>query len=611
MFNLEEIKDPKFLQTLSMKELKILCKEIREFLIAHISKTGGHLSSNLGDVELIVALLYVFNDDADKFIFDVGHQSYTYKILTGRAKDFDTLRQYNGLSGFINYDESKYDHFESGHSSTSISALAGFLIAKQNGEPINDTIAIIGDAAISNGEAFEGLNFISTFKNSNPVIILNDNKMGISKTVGATSAIFNMMRRSKIYHAIKAVLCFIFPKFITHGFHQLKRGIKGFFQHDNIFEDMNLDYYGPYDGNNIRECIKVLERAKYAKTPSVVHLYTKKGLGYKYSEEDEIGKYHGVGPFNIETGKELKVFKENEFSYSEIAARTLLELKPGKNIVCVTPAMIIGSRLKDLQKKYPNSVYDVGIAEEHAATMCASLALNNQRPILFMYSTFAQRAYDQILNDISRRKLPVTICIDRAGIVSGDGSTHQGIYDIAMFMSMPNMIICQGKDLRETEALLKYITTINYPSVIRFPKRCEIISDTTYDIIDFSWEVLKESSKNVVISYGNDILNILDLVNNNNLDLEVTNARFISPLDVEYLNTIKGRRVLVYEQVCENGGLYSALCSINEKNKFGLSIIQMAIPQSALVPHGDVLNIKKLYNLDNDSLLKELKKLCD
>ena len=611
MFNLEEIKDPKFLKTLSMKELKILCKEIREFLIEHISKTGGHLSSNLGDVELTVALLYVFNDDADKFIFDVGHQSYTYKILTGRAKDFSTLRKYDGLSGFINYDESSYDHFESGHSSTSISALSGFLIAKEKGENIHDTIAIIGDASISNGEAFEGLNFISTFKNEHPVIILNDNKMGISKTVGATSAIFDVMRRSKVYHGLKAALCFILPKPITHWFHQVKRGMKAFFQHDNYFEDMNLDYYGPYDGNNIRECIKVLERAKEAKTPSVVHLYTKKGLGYKFSEEDETGKYHGVGPFDIETGKELKVWKENEFSYSELVARTLKDIKCNKNKICVTPAMIIGSRLKDLQKEFPHSIYDVGIAEEHAATMCASLALNNQKPILFMYSTFAQRAYDQILNDISRRKLPVTICIDRAGIVPGDGSTHQGIYDVAMFLSMPNMIICQGKNLRETEGLLKYIANINYPSVIRFPKRTEILGQDLVEINDMKWEILKKSNKNAVISYSDDILNILDLVEKNNLDLEVTNARFINPLDEEYLESIKGRKVLVYEQVCQNGGLYSQICSLNEKKNLNLTIIQMAIPQSAFVPHGDIENIKKLYRLDDESLLKELKKLCD
>jgi 1-deoxy-D-xylulose-5-phosphate synthase len=228
-----------------------------------------------------------------------------------------------------------------------------------------------------------------------------------------------------------------------------------------------------------------------------------------------------------------------------------------------------------------------------------------------MYSTFAQRAYDQILNDISRRKLPVTICIDRAGIVPGDGSTHQGIYDVAMFLSMPNMIICQGKNLRETEGLLKYIANINYPSVIRFPKRTEILGQDLVEINDMKWEILKKSNKNVVISYSNDILNILDLVEKNNLDLEVTNARFINPLDEEYLESIKGRKVLVYEQVCQNGGLYSQICSLNEKKNLNLTIIQMAIPQSAFVPHGDIENIKKLYRLDDESLLKELKKLCD
>ncbi len=608
MFDLLSIKDPSFLRNLSMKELKILCSEIREFLIENVSKTGGHLSSNLGIVELTVALLYVFNDENDKFIFDVGHQSYTYKILTGRASEFVNLRKYEGLSGFINYDEGKYDVFESGHSSTSISALAGFLIAKENGEKINDCIAIIGDASISNGEAFEGLNFLSTFNKERPIVILNDNQMAISKMVGGTSHTFEMLRRSKLYHGLKATLSFIFPKFITNWFHKVKRGLKAFFQHDNYFEDLNLDYFGPYDGNNLKECIRVLERAKNAKEPLIIHLYTKKGLGYKPAEEDTEGKFHGVSPFDIKTGKSLKVWRENEISYSECVSRCVNSLECDKKIVCVTPAMIVGSRLKKLKEKFPHSIYDVGIAEEHAATMCASLALNNQRPILFMYSTFAQRAYDQILNDISRRKLPVTICIDRAGIVSGDGSTHQGIYDIAMFLSMPNMIICQGKDLRETEGLLKYITTINYPSVIRFPKKSDILGSDEVTINDFKWEVLKKG-ENVVISYGPDILEILKLVNDNNLNVEVVNARFINPIDEAYLNSIKGKKVLVYEQVCENGGLFSQIVAFNEKFKLNLDILHMAVPQSALVPCGDVASIKKLYNLDNDSILKELKKL--
>ena len=611
MYDLFSIKDPSFLKDMSIKELKSLCQDIRQFLIENVSKTGGHLSSNLGIVEITVALLYVFNNEYDKFIFDVGHQSYTYKILTGRAKEFVNLRKYNGLSGFINYDESKYDHFESGHSSTSISALSGFLIAKQNGEKINDCIAIIGDASISNGEAFEGLNFISTFEKERPIIILNDNQMGISKTVGGTSHTFELLRRSKLYHGLKAALCFIFPKFITNWFHRVKKGLKAFFQHDNYFEDLNLDYFGPYNGNNLSECIRVFERAKKAKEPVIIHLYTKKGYGYKFAEEDEVGKFHGVSPFDIETGKSLKVWKENEISYSENIARTIEELKCNKNIVCVTPAMIVGSRLKKLKEKFPNSIYDVGISEEHAATMCASLALNNQKPILFMYSTFAQRAYDQILNDISRRKLDVTICIDRAGIVSGDGSTHQGIYDVAMFLSMPNMIICQGKNLEESSALLKYITTINYPSVLRFPKKSEIKSDNVITIDNFNWEILRESNKNIVISYGDDILNILKVVNDNNLDLKVVNARFINPLDTDFLQSIKGKKVLVYEQVCENGGLFSQISSYSEKNCLNLAILHMAIPQNALIPCGDVDSIKKLYNLDDDSILKELRKLCD
>lgn len=610
MFDLLSIKDPKFLKTLSKKELKELCKDIRTFLIENISKTGGHLASNLGDVELTVAIMYVFNDNYDKILFDVGHQSYTYKILTGRAKDFVNLRKYNGLSGFINYDESKYDVWESGHSSTSISAVSGFLIAKHNGEKINDVVAVIGDASISNGEAFEGLNFLSTFEKDNPIIILNDNKMGISKTVGGTSKIFDVMRGSNFYRGFKAALTFILPKAFTRWFHQVKRGIKAFFQHDNYFEDLNLDYYGPYNGNNLKECIRLLERVKGGKKPTVVHVYTKKGYGYKPAEEDIDGKFHGIGPFDIETGKALKVWKENEESYSEAVAQAMSKLVTNKKIVCITPAMILGSRLKHLQQEHPNTIYDVGIAEEHAASMCAALALNNQKPVLFMYSTFAQRAYDQILNDISRRKLDVTILIDRAGLVSEDGSTHQGVYDIAMFNSMPNMIICQGKDLAETKSLLNYIGKINYPSVLRFPKRSEILNDNEIEISDMKWEILNEGNKGIVISYGYDILNILNIVKNNNLDIEVVNARFIRPIDFEYLQTIKNRKVLVYEQVVENGGLHSLIAQYNNNNNLNIELHQMAIPQNAYISHGSVKELKKEFNLDDDSILEELKKIC-
>ncbi len=610
MFNLLEIKDPKFLKDLSIKELRILCDEIREFILKYVSKNGGHLSSNLGDVELVVGMLYVFNDEADKFIFDVGHQAYTYKILTGRAKDFVNLRKKDGLSGFINYDESKYDVWESGHSSTSISAMAGFLIAKNSGENINNVVTLIGDASISNGEAFEGLNFISTLKENHPIIILNDNGMSISKLVGGTSKTFEALRRSKFYHGIKTGLNFIFPKCITTKFHKVKRGLKAFFQADNYFEDLNLDYFGPYNGNDIRYVIKSLERVKSTKGPVIVHFTTKKGKGYEKAENDEVGSYHGISSFNLETGEKNKVWKKDEHSYSDAVASKIIDLNIDKNIVCVTPAMIVGSRLKKLKEKYPNSIYDVGIAEEHAASMCASLALNNQKPILFMYSTFAQRAYDQILNDISRRKLDVLICIDRAGFVPEDGSTHQGIYDVAMFNSMPNMIISEGKNLEETRALLEYLASINFPAVLRFPKKSEILTDTNLVIEDFSWEVLKKG-KNVVISYSYDVLNILSIVNEHDLDIEVVNARFINPIDYNYLITLENKNVLVYEEVVENNSLYSLINNFFRDKNMNVNLRHMSIPQNAYVDLGTIDELKKEFYLDNESILEELIKLCD
>jgi 1-deoxy-D-xylulose-5-phosphate synthase len=342
-----------------------------------------------------------------------------------------------------------------------------------------------------------------------------------------------------------------------------------------------------------------------------VHLYTKKGKGYSFAENDIEGKYHGVGPFDKNTGKPLKKYEEDEFSYSEFMASSINDIKLDKKIVCVTPAMIVGSRLKHLKEKHPNVIFDVGIAEEHAATMCASLALNNQKPFLFMYSTFAQRAYDQILNDISRRKLPVTICIDRAGFVSGDGSTHQGIYDVAMFTSMPNMIICQGKTLEESKELIKYIATLNYPSVIRFPKANEFIEGEAKEITDMRWEIIKKSDKNVVITYGTSVIRILDIINKYNLDVELVNARFISPIDEAFIHTLKNKKVLVYEEVVENGSLASLISTYSAKNNLNINLTQMDVPQGALVPFGDLNNIRKMYRLDDDSILEEIRNICD
>ncbi len=607
--DLYSIENPEFLQKLNNKELKKLCQEIREFLIEHISKTGGHLGSNLGIVELTVGLHYVFNNENDKLLFDVGHQAYVHKILTGRAKDFDSLRQTNGLSGFVNYDESKYDVWESGHSSNSISALAGFLIAKKEGAPINDVISIIGDSSIANGMAFEGLNFVTTLEGQRPIVILNDNKMGISKSVGATSKLFNVMRSSKFYRLVKKILVTINPPFIVRKFHQIKRGLKSFFQADNMFEDIGFDYYGPYDGNDIKTVIKILSRAKKSKKPCLVHLITQKGKGYDFAEDDEKGTYHGIGPFDIKTGKTLKVYQENEYSYSEIVAQALIEVKKQENISIINPATMVGNRLNKFQKVYPQSIYDVGIAEEHAATMAGALALCNKKVALLIYSTFAQRAYDQILNDIARRNTPVVIGLDRAGLVAEDGSTHQGIYDVAFLNAMPNINIAMGKNIAQTSALIKYAFKLDCPIAIRYPKKNEILLNEE-DISSKDWEIISKGNGKTVISYGYDVLRISNLNDKYNLNLTIINAIFIKPYDKNMLNYLisLNKDIYVIEQVVKSGSLGESISSYLYENDFNNKLYLLSIPTDSYVPQGDIDYLLKLYHLDDESLLKELSK---
>ena len=535
MFDLENITDPSFVKDLSIKELKILAKEIREFLINNISKTGGHLSSNLGVVELTIALYYVFDPEKDKFLFDVGHQSYVHKILTGRAKEFNTLRQYGGLSGYISRSESKYDIWESGHSSTSISAMAGMLTNAKDDEKI---LTVIGDSSITNGIAIEGLNYIGEKADKRAIIILNDNKMGISKSVGAFTKMFSRMRGSRFYRGLKAFLIRILPKIIVRMFHRLKRSFKALIQHDNMLEDMGFDYYGPDDGNDLKTLIRLFERIKtHTNSPVVLHLNTIKGKGYKNSETDTEGDYHGVNPFDPETGMVLN--KDNDVSYSEAVSKYLISKRKTEEFLVITPAMISGSKLANFKKEYPNDIIDVGIAEEHAAIMGAGAVLSNKKIVLLMYSTFAQRAFDEYLNDIARQDLPVIIGIDRAGIVGEDGPTHQGIYDVAMFSLMPNVIITMPRNQQQLIGLFNYAFEVKHPIVIRYPRLKEESCDLDMNFkTDLKWELLTKGNKINLVGYGPDIERINNIVKSNNIDANVIDAKSIKPLDNDMLSNI-------------------------------------------------------------------------
>ena len=502
MFNLLEIKDPTFIKKLNMKELEVLATEIREFIIENVRVTGGHLASNLGVVEITIAMHYVFDSPNDMFLFDVGHQSYVHKILTGRAKDFVNLRKLNGISGYISKDESIHDIWESGHSSTSISAQAGLMEALEHHQTSGRVISLIGDSSIANGVAFEGLNFLGQYQDKNPIIILNDNKMGINKSVGAMNLFLNRLRGSKGWRKVNGASQKIFPNWFMSFLHKTKRAFKAFVQQDNIFEDLGFDYYGPYEGNKIAGLIKVLQCAKQNHSPCIIHLITRKGQGYKPAEED-MTLYHGIDGMNNNN--------LDNISYTEIVANKLLELKGEMDFKLISPAMISSSKLTKFKETYPTDCIDVGIAEEHAAVMAAGMALGNLKAVLMMYSTFAQRSFDYLLNDISRQNLDVFLLLDRAGVVGKDGPTHQGIYDIAMLSLMPNIKIMMGRNAGEVKGLITYGMKQKGPIALRYPKLSTIDQEEVL-ILDEKWEVIKEGSKGYIISYGPDLDRILNII---------------------------------------------------------------------------------------------------
>lgn len=606
MFDLYSIKDPSFIKDLSVKELKELADEIREFLIEHISKTGGHLSSNLGVVEITIAMYYVFDVNECEFLFDVGHQSYVHKILTGRAKEFDHLRQYGGISGYISRDESKYDVWESGHSSTSISAASGLLLSNNEKKPV----VLIGDSSITNGVAFEGLNFLGQIKGGMmPIIILNDNKMGISRSVGALTKVFQNFRGTKFVRHSKNFMQKIFPNFLVSYGHRVKSSIKGFFQHDNMFESMGFDYYGPYYGNKIEVLIKLFRRVQNSKSPVVLHLLTQKGRGYKPSEEDTAGSFHGVPPFDIETGKPLNNH-EGMISYSLGVAEYLTHKRKEHEFYVITPAMKTGAQLDGFSKEFPSSLIDVGIAEEHAAVMSCGIALNNKDVVLLMYSTFAQRAYDEFLNDMCRQDLKVIIGIDRAGIVGEDGVTHQGLYDVSMFMAMPNIIVTMPRSLQEAVGLFNYAFNQNHPFVIRYPRLNVKKEEIDYNYVcNLSWDILKEGKKKIAIGYGDDINRILAIVNENKLDVMVVDAKCIKPIDEVLLHKLfkLNADIVVFEQIVASGTLYHKILEFKETNNYKSKVIKHSFDCDAKIPHGKISDIFDHFDLSDEALLKVLK----
>ncbi len=612
--NLYDITGPEFLKGMSLQELEELCGTIRNFLIESISRTGGHLASNLGVVELTVALHYVFNSPEDKLFFDVGHQCYTHKILTGRASQFNTLRQYEGLSGFEKRKESVHDVWEAGHSSTSLSAALGMAVARDLTHQDYCVVPVIGDGALSSGMALEALNQIGSEK-KNMIIIFNDNNMSISRNVGAMKDNFSRLRASRTYTGIKEnvkrnLRTNDFGEAIYSGLKIFKDAVKEAVINGGIFEEFGLDYIGPVDGHNLTDLIRVMEAEKNHEGPIVIHVITKKGKGYAPCENDIEGYWHGVGPFNIKTGRPLASASANTVPWAAVMADELTVLaEENEKITAVCPAMITGSSLRKFYAKYPDRSFDCGIAEEHAATFCAGLAISGMRPYLSIYSSFLQRAYDQINHDVCRMDLPVVFGIDHAGIVGEDGETHQGVFDIGILEPLPNLIIAQPCDANEARSLLYSAFAQNHPYAIRYPKgMVSIEGRKERELIETGTWTIENDSPNhrtVILTYGSDYCRILEKVQVNNLPYAVVNCRFLKPIDEAMVERLarEGKNLLIYETDLKCGGLGDRVLSLlNEKN-LSCKVQRIGIPD-IYIEQGSSRQLRRKLGIDTETVLK-------
>ena len=615
MNRIENITSPGFLKDLSNEELENLGKDIRDFIIENVSETGGHLSSNLGITDLTIAMLKVFDINKDKIIFDVGHQTYAYKILTGRAKMFKNLRKLGGLNGFQKKSESKYDFYEAGHSSTSLSVGLGFAIARDLDKKDYNVVCVIGDGSISNGVSYEALNHIGSL-NTRLIIILNDNEMSISKNVGAMHNFLDSVRAGKSYNNAKKSTKNIlnrtkFGSKIADFINTLKNNFKMLYvKKGSLFTSLGFEYFGPIDGEDYNEMIKYLNMVKKVNKPVILHVITKKGYGYIHAENDP-ETFHGIGPFNIDSGTPKKV--NNLPSYSEIISSYVLNYaKKDKDIIVITPAMESGSKLSLLKEKLPNQFIDVGINEEHALLLASSLAENNKKPICFMYSTFLQRGYDEIVHDIARMKEHVIICVDRAGFVSNDGETHQGLFDIPMLLSIPNLIITMPSCPKEADNLLSLAIKGKNPFVIRYSK-INLKYDFTQkeDIIIGSWNVLRSGEDGVIITYGdfvNRAINVCENLEKDNISLTIINARFLKPIDEKILTKVLKyyKKVFIYEESIEGQSLDSIILffanKLNTKNDFYI----YNVPDKFMFTASRE-ELIKINELDSNSIYEKIK----
>lgn len=583
----------------------------------------GHIGPNLGVVELTIALHKAFNSPKDKFLWDVGHQAYVHKILTGRASQFDTLRQFKGLSGFPKRMESEHDEWETGHSSTSLSAAMGMAIARDIKKERNYVVPIIGDGALTGGMALEALNHIGHEK-TNMIVILNDNEMSIAPNVGALHNILGRLRTAKEYSKAKEELESLMKKIPVLGgkvastAERVKDSLKYLVVSGVFFEEMGFKYLGPIDGHDFEALEKTLEHAKKATGPVIVHVITKKGKGYKPAEEDTVGTWHGTGPYKMETGAFVKGNVQGPAWSSLISESVRKLMKNDRRIVAITPAMPVGSKMEGIQRDFPDRFFDVGIAEQHATTMAAGLATQGMKPYLAIYSTFLQRAYDQVLHDIARPNLNVFIGIDRSGLVGADGETHQGVFDIAFLRHIPNIVLMMPKDENEGQHMVK--TALEYndgPIALRYPRGNGIgvpLDDELKTIPIGSWEVLKNGQDAAILTFGTTIpmaMAAADELTKQGINVKVINARFIKPLDSDMLHElmVKNMPILTIEEAVLQGGFGSAVLEFaSENHYYDIDIDRMGIPDQ-FIEQGSVDLLLDEINLTKEEAVLRIQKL--
>lgn len=611
---LEQIKQPNDIKNLEASQWKPLAKEIRQFLVQKISRTGGHLAPNLGVVELTMAIHLCCDLPHDRIVWDVGHQSYTHKLLTGRRAGFEHLRQFGGMSGFPKKGESDCDCFDTGHSSTSISAALGMAKARDLLGEDHKIFAVLGDGALSGGMAYEALNNAAHLK-SNLIIVINDNQMSISKNVGGMSSYLGKIRTSGNYTGLKEDVENVLAKMpwlgqkLTTRIRGVKDLVKRIFIPGMLFEDMGLTYIGPIDGHDISQMVTAFQSAAQMREAVIVHVCTKKGKGYRPAEKNP-ARFHGVSPFNIKDGTDKRKGGGSR-TYTEVFRDKLLRLgAEDERITAVTAAMPEGTGLSAMAQDFPNRFFDVGIAEEHAVTFAAGMAAGGLRPVVAVYSTFLQRSYDQILHDVCIGNLPVVFAIDRAGLVGSDGETHQGIFDIAFLRSMPGITVMAPKNGWELECMLEFALQWDGPVAIRYPrgKAWEGLERYTQPVVYGRAEWICRGEEVALLAVGSMVetaMEVRELLKADGKKVSVVNMRFVKPLDEELLREIEeGHRLVVtLEEGVLSGGFGEGVCAWYEGSS--LSVHRVALPDQ-FIEHGSVQELKEKYGLDSGRIYRQI-----